>query len=315
MMWPDCSPPSDRSRRTISSITYLSPTGHRTISMPLSRSAISRPILLMTVATMALPFSRPLAFRCRAHISSTASPSTIRPPASAKIARSPSPSNATPMRQPCSRTARDRPSGCVEPQSRLMLRPSGAPLEDEQVEAQVLEELRRNGRRRPIGRVDRDLRAGKALRIRKREARVRHVLVDDVGVVEARRGRGGHRPIRPRHDRLDFALERLGELLALAREHLDAVVLERIVRRRNHDPGIERHRRRHVGDGRRRDDAGARHARAFRARAARQLLFDPRARLARVAADHEPQRTLSFFPSIDGRMARTSAAPRRATVG
>ena len=205
MMWPDCSPPSDRSRRTISSITYLSPTGQRTISMPLSRSAISRPMLLITVATMALPFSRPLAFRCRAHISSTASPSTMRPAASAKIARSPSPSNATPMRQPCSRTARDRPSGCVEPQSRLMLRPSGAPLSDEQIEAQVLEQPRRHGRRRAVRRVDRQpARRRRPLRIGKREARVRHVLVDDVRVIEARRGRRRHRPVAsaPRSPRL-----------------------------------------------------------------------------------------------------------------
>ena len=33
-MWPDCSPPSDRPRFSISSITYLSPTGQRTRSMP-----------------------------------------------------------------------------------------------------------------------------------------------------------------------------------------------------------------------------------------------------------------------------------------
>ena len=34
MMWPDCSPPMEMPRLIISSITYLSPTGQRTSSMP-----------------------------------------------------------------------------------------------------------------------------------------------------------------------------------------------------------------------------------------------------------------------------------------
>src|SRR5689334_13607581 len=38
-------------RRIISSITYLSPTGQRTMAMPASRSASSSPMLLITVAT------------------------------------------------------------------------------------------------------------------------------------------------------------------------------------------------------------------------------------------------------------------------
>ena len=60
MMWPDCSPPIDRSRLSISSMTYLSPTGQRISSMSLALSASSRPMLLMTVATTALPFSTAL---------------------------------------------------------------------------------------------------------------------------------------------------------------------------------------------------------------------------------------------------------------
>ena len=42
-------------------------------------SASSRPMLLITVATIASPFSRPSRCSCRPHISSTASPSTIAP--------------------------------------------------------------------------------------------------------------------------------------------------------------------------------------------------------------------------------------------
>jgi hypothetical protein len=82
-------------------------------------------MLLITVAATAFPCSRPAAFICRLHIRSTASPSTIAPLASTKIARSPSPSNATPRRAPAARTARASDCGCVDPQSRLMFRPSG----------------------------------------------------------------------------------------------------------------------------------------------------------------------------------------------
>ena len=82
----------------------------------------------------------------------------------------------------------------------------------------------------------------------------------------------------------------LGELLALAREHLDAVVLERIVRRGDHHAGVVAAGARQVGDRRRRHDAGARHRRAFAARAVRELRLDPLAGLARVAADQELRR-------------------------
>src|SRR6266852_3197218 len=46
MMWPDCSPPSERSRLSISSITYLAPTAQRTSSIPSGRSAVGhKPVL------------------------------------------------------------------------------------------------------------------------------------------------------------------------------------------------------------------------------------------------------------------------------
>ena len=93
--------------------------------MPRSRNANSRPMLLITVATTASPGSLPSCLRCSAAISSTASPSTTVPAASTNKARSPSPSNAMPRRAPLVTTARARPARCVEPQSRLMLRPSG----------------------------------------------------------------------------------------------------------------------------------------------------------------------------------------------
>ena len=55
----------------------------------------------------------------------------------------------------------------------------------------------------------------------------------------------------------DLPFEHLGEFLAGAGKHLDAVVLERIVRGRNDDAGGVAHARREIGDGRRRHDAGA----------------------------------------------------------
>ena len=197
----------------------------------------------------------------------------MRPSASAKIARSPSPSNATPIRHRCSRTARASRSGCVEPQSRLMLRPSGdAPISSTSKPSSA------NSR-------------GATVVVAPLAASIASVAAAQTapGPAEAgacarctRRRRSCCRsaPRRTpgtaqsvaRDDRLDLALERFGELLALAREDLDAVVLERIVRRRDHDAGVERHRRRDVRDRRRRDHAGARHRRALRSRAARQLL-------------------------------------------
>ena len=118
-------------RCSISSITYLSPTEVRTSSMPLSRSASSRPMLLITVATSALPVETSLRLHLRERTSAARHRRRRRGrSASTKIARSPSPSNATPSRQPFSRTVADSSSGCVDPQSRLMLRPSGdAPMQ------------------------------------------------------------------------------------------------------------------------------------------------------------------------------------------
>ena len=123
---PDCSPPSTAPCATIASRTWRSPTGQRCTATPAARRPISSPTLLITVATTALPGSLPQSFRKRAQMNNIASPSTTSPWWSTRITRSPSPSNASPMRQSWSVTARCRPSGCVDPQSRLMFRPSGS---------------------------------------------------------------------------------------------------------------------------------------------------------------------------------------------
>src|SRR5205814_3112105 len=93
-----------------------------------------------------------------------------------------------------------------------------------------------------------------------------------------------HLPGVIRHDRLDVLLELFGEFFAGAREHFDAVVLERIVRRRNHDAGGISHARRQVRNRRRRNDAGTHQRRVLAVDTKRQLALDPPARFARVAA-------------------------------
>ena len=161
MMWPDCSPPSERSRAIISSITYLSPTGHRTSSMPRSRSAISRPMLLITVATMALPRSRPVGLQVpgahqhhRVAVDDAAAVIDEDRAVAVAVERDAEP--AAVARDHAARAG----SGCVDPQPRLMLRPSGA-----QPSAVTSKPRSRNRRgasrsRRAVGAVDRDARAG-----------------------------------------------------------------------------------------------------------------------------------------------------------
>ena len=103
------------------------------------------------------------------------------------------------------------------------------------------------------------------------------------------------------------ALDVLGELLAAAREHLDAVVLERIVRRRDDDAGVVMSERaRQIRHGGRRHDAHARDRGAFAASAVRQLGLDPRPGLARVAADQQVRRPVPCGRPRDQCRAQTS---------
>ena len=75
--------------------------------------------------------------------------------------------------------------------------------------------------------------------IRTDRAQVGEIALDQIRAAARRRRLAvGDVPRRVGDDRLDLALDALGELLAAPREHLDAVVLERIVRRRDHDAGV-----------------------------------------------------------------------------
>ena len=92
------------------------------------------------------------------------------------------------------------------------------------------------------------------------------------------------------HPRYDLTLQRLGELLPSTGEHLDAVVLERIVRRGNHQAGVEPHLASDISDRRRRNHAGGGDRGAGRASTSRQLLLNPHAGFPGISADDETQR-------------------------
>ena len=239
-MCPDCSPPSDRSRLSISSITYLSPTGQRTRSMPRSRERDLEADVAHHGRDDRVALQPSFAPAAAARTSAcTASPSTMRPRSSTKIARSPSPSNATPSRQPaarrpCARAARDASSRS----RRLMLRPSGASPMTVTSKPELAEEPRRHGRRRAVGAVDRERDAGRARPASGSDGaqRVRGSASSSRVARHRRRPRppappttGRRRSPRPARSSASVNFS------PRAGEHLDAVVLERIVRRRDHD--------------------------------------------------------------------------------
>ena len=159
--------------------------------------------------------------------------------------------------------------------------------QDLNVEAQLAEQPRRHSRGRAVRGVDRDLHPSEPLRIRQRQARVRDIGVDDVGAFDRHVRGAADLPARVGDDRFHLALERLGELLAAPGEHLDAVVLEWIVRRRDHDSRVEAHLAGDVGDGGCRQHAGAGDRGAFGPYSTRELALDPFPGFARVAPQDE----------------------------
>src|SRR5918993_113100 len=162
---------------------------------------------------------------------------------------------------------------------------------DGHIETQVAKQPGRHGSGCAVGRIDGDLQVPQTARIRQGKEGVLDVRLDNVGAGRRRRGRAIDAPTLVGNDRLDFAFERLGELLAPPGKDLDAVVFERIVRRRYDNPGIEVHLTGHVGHRRCGDDAAARQHAAGRTDAARQLLLDPLAGFPGITPDDEVNRT------------------------
>ena len=113
------------------------------------------------------------------------------------------------------------------------------------------------------------------------------------------------------HQRLDLALDVVRELEAVRAEELDAVVLERVVRGRDHHAEIGPHRARQHGDGRRRHRAEQEHVHADRGEAGLQRRFDHVARQARILADHHPMPVVAALEQQSRRLADAKRQLRR----
>ena len=192
--------------------------------------------------------------------------------------------------------------------------------DDDRLEPQAGQQRRRDSRRRAVRAVDRQSEtagsertclASQRVRFRKHRAQVIEIGPDEIRLRNAGRLAVSCPPRRVGDDRLDLALHALGKLRTSARKHLDAVVLERVVRSGDHDASLVARRPREVGDGRRRHDAGARHARAFSTRSVRKLPFDPDARLARITANQQPRRGRSGAARQGAHQRRPDTANRR----
>ena len=152
---------------------------------------------------------------------------------------------------------------------------------------QATEELRRNGRRRAVGAI------GHKLQVREREAG--NAIDQELDVVSLERGivldcgknlRIGDLHLRGVVKNLVFhgQFQRVGQFEAVGAKKLDAVVSPGIVRSRDHDARMETMRAREKRDRRRGDNARAFDLCAGLTQARRQCGRDPRAGLARVAA-------------------------------
>ena len=201
-------------------------------------------------------------------------------------------------------------SGCVDPQCRLMLRPSGwlpmtidVAARGSRTAPAPRSSSRRWRSRSPSVKPCERRRAPATRRAGDRDRRRRDRAVRHGAGSPSRR-----LPGRVGDDRFDLALDALGELLAASREHLDAVVLERIVRRGDHDAGVVARRprrdRRRPASARRRRSSPWRPRRTRRARAPLRSSRPTRACRGRPAA--------AASPACGS--ARTSAAPSRRTV-
>ena len=97
-------------------------------------------------------------------------------------------------------------------------------------------------------------------------------------------------------------LDLVGELVAVRPEQLDAVVVERIVRGRDHDAEIGAHRARQHGDRRRRHRAEQQHVHADRGEAGDQRGLDHVAGQPRVLADHHAMAVVAAAKHQAGRL-------------
>ena len=100
--------------------------------------------------------------------------------------------------------------------------------------------------------------------------------------------------------RLDLGFDLVAELVAVRPEQLDAVVVERIVRGRDHHAEIGAHRARQHADRRRRDRAGEQHVHADRGEAGDQRGLDHVAGQAGVLADQDAMAVFAVLEDQPG---------------
>ena len=244
-------------------------------------------MLLMTVATTVFPASRPSAFSC---LPANEQHGIAVNDAAALIDEDRAVSIAVEGHAECETPFDD--------DRRQALRMSGPTIEVDvaavrfvpdgrDVEAELAEDARRHGRRGAVGTIDTDPRAPQPACVSHDRFEMGHIPIhealagDRIGLALR------HGPRGIRHNRLDVALEIVGELFTGAGKDLDAVVFERIVRGRDHDAGREIRAAGQVRHARGRDDAGAHDIRAARTRSVRQLALDPLTGLAGVAPDEK----------------------------
>ena len=106
------------------------------------------------------------------------------------------------------------------------------------------------------------------------------------------------------HQPFDLALGLVGQLVAVRPEQLDAVVVERIVRCRNHDAEVGAHRAGEHGDRRGRHRAEQQHVHADRREAGHERGFDHIAGKPRIFADHHAMAVLAAAEHQPRRLAR-----------
>ena len=106
------------------------------------------------------------------------------------------------------------------------------------------------------------------------------------GPADGRRRNAGQL-VGAQDERLELVLQVVVELEAARVQHLEAVVLGRVVRGRDHDPGPEAARAGEEGQGRRRDHAHRVHVHAHAGGTGRDRRDEHVARAARVLPDHQ----------------------------
>src|SRR6478752_4184151 len=246
----------------------------------MSLSPISRwnPRLVIEVTTTVSTASRPRRWRSIASTARITSPFTGRPRPSTTRQRSASPSNAIPRSRPWSATS------------------AGLAADPVDALAQQLEQRRPTAPGGAVGAVDADREPGlHAVAVRRRQpgdvvpARVRQLL----RMAPALARLVVHQP-------LDLGLVLVGELAAVTAQELDAVVLERVVRRRDHAAQRGAGLARQHGNARGRDHARADGDRPRGHHALDQRRFQRHTRLAGVAPDQD-------------RATRSRKPPRRGT--